>query len=182
MKAKLKHVHMFSNLKKHEIEIELEGRNVEFSEEENTPELKQKLRNEIHGIQRLPILFFSESGTTTEEPLLNSYEILPCEPLHEGHLNNLYEEIVYHAENKEEKILLQNTIGHAMGDKSCKRGVDYRVSLIQLVVMLRNKINEQIYDILDTMYEIQEILYAGENKRSVETILRMHCTLKPFFT
>ena len=34
MKAKLKHVHMFSNLKKHEIEIELEGRNVEFSEEE----------------------------------------------------------------------------------------------------------------------------------------------------
>ena len=61
-----------------------------------------------------------------------------------------------------------------MGNKSCKRGLDYRVSLIQLVVMLRNKINEQIYDILDTMCEIQEILYAGENKRSVETILRMH--------
>ena len=57
VKAKLKHVHMFSNLKKHEIEIELEGRNVEFSEEENTPELKQKLTNEIHGIQRLPTLF-----------------------------------------------------------------------------------------------------------------------------
>ena len=114
--------------------------------------------------------------TTTEELLLNSYEILPCEPLHDvkGHLNNLYEKIVYHAENKEEKILLQNTIGHVMGDNSCKRGVDYRVSLIQLVVMLRNKINEQIYDILDTMCEIQEILYAGENKRSVETILRMH--------
>ena len=147
---------------------------MEFSEEENIPELKQKLRNEIHGIQRLQTLFFSEPETTTEE--LNSYEILPCEPLHDvkGHLNNLYEEIVYHAENKEEKILLQNAIGHVMGDKSCKRGVDYRVSLIQLVVMLRNKINEQIYDILDTMCEIQEILYAGENKRSVETILCMH--------
>ena len=176
MKAKLKHVHMFSNLKKHEIEIELEGRNVVFSEEENTLELKQKLRNEIHGIQRLPTLFFSEPETTTEELLLNAYEILPCEPLHDvkGHLNNLYEEIVYHAENKEEKILLQNTIGHVMGDKSCKRGVDYRVSLIQLVVMLRNKVNEQIFDLLDTMCEIQEILYTGENKRSVETILRMY--------
>ena len=63
--------------------IELEGRNVEFSEEANTPELKQKLRNEIHGIQRLPTLFFSEPETTTEELLLNSYEILPCEPLHD---------------------------------------------------------------------------------------------------
>ena len=30
MKAKSKHVHMFSNLKKHEIEIELEGRNWNF--------------------------------------------------------------------------------------------------------------------------------------------------------
>ena len=121
----------------------------------------------------MPTLFFSEPETTTE---LNSYEILPCEPLHDvkGHLNNLYEEIVYHAKNKEEKILLQNTIGHVMGDKSCIRGIDYRVSLIQLVVTLRNKINEQIFDILDTMCEIQEILYASENKRSVETILRMH--------
>ena len=38
VEAKLKHVHMFSNIKKHEIEIELERRNVEFSEEENTLE------------------------------------------------------------------------------------------------------------------------------------------------
>ena len=39
---------MFSNFKKSEIEIELEGRNVE---------LKQKLRNEMYGIQRLVIFF-----------------------------------------------------------------------------------------------------------------------------
>ena len=99
--------------------------------------------------------------------MLNSHEILPCEPLHDvkGHIVNLYEELSYHAENREEKILLQNTIGHVMGDKSCKSGVDYRVSLIQLVVLLRNKIDEQLYDILETICEIQEMLYADENKR-----------------
>ena len=82
--------------------------------------------------------------------MLNSYEILPCEPLHDmkGHIINLYEEISYHAENREEKILLQNTIGDVMGDKTCKR---------QLVVLLRNKIDEQLYDILETMCEIQEM-------------------------
>ena len=33
---------MKANLKKHKIEIKLEGRNVEFSEEGNMSELKQK--------------------------------------------------------------------------------------------------------------------------------------------
>ena len=105
-------------------------------------ELKQKLRNEMHGIQRLPTLFF-QNLNVPQKRLCSTHEILPCEPLHDvkDHIVNLYEEISYHAENREEKILLQNTIGHVMGDKSCKRGVDYRVSLIQLVVLLRNKID-----------------------------------------
>ena len=59
---------MLSNLKKHEIEIELEGRNVEFSEEENMTELKQKLRNEMHSIQRLATLLFSAPAHAHAHP------------------------------------------------------------------------------------------------------------------
>ena len=58
----------------------------------------------MHGIQRLP----TEPECTTDKIMLNSYEILPREPLHDvkDHIN-LYKEISYHAENREEKILLQ---------------------------------------------------------------------------
>ena len=104
--------------------------------------------------------------------LLELYEILPCEPLHDvkGHIQNLFEEIPYHT--KKEK-LLQKTIDHVMGGKNCNRRVDYRVGLIQLVVLLRDKIDNDIFNIFETMCEIQEVVYSGESKRSVEMILRL---------
>ena len=171
-KTKLNNLHMFSKLKKHEVEIELQERNIKYSCEEKAPELNQKLRNEMHGIQRLPALFFTEPEASPENMLLELYEILPCEPLHDvkGHIQNLFEEIPYRT--KKEK-LLQNTIDHVMGGKNCNRGVDYRVGLIQLVVLLRDKIDDDIFNIFETMCEIQEVLYSGESKRSVEMILRL---------
>ena len=171
-KTKLNYLHMFSKLKKHEVEIELQERNIKYSCEEKAPELNQKLRNEMHGIQRLPALFFTEPEASPENMLLELYEILPCEPLHEvkGHIQNLFEEIPYHT--KKEK-LFQKTIDHVMGGKNCNRGVDYRVGLIQLVVLLRDKIDDDIFNIFETMCEIQEVLYSCESKRSVEMILRL---------
>ena len=61
-----------------------------------------------------------------------------------------------------------------MGGKNCKRGVDYLVGLIQLVTLLRDKIDDDIFDIFETMCEIQEVLYGSESKTSVEMILRLH--------
>ena len=122
----------------------------------------------MHGIQHLPALFFTEPEASPENMLLELYEILPCEPLHDvkGHIQNLFEEIPYYT--KKEK-LLQKT----MGGKNCNRGVDYRVGLIQLVVLLLDKIDDDIFNIFETMCEIQEVLYSGESKRSVEMILRL---------
>ena len=61
-----------------------------------------------------------------------------------------------------------------MGGKNCNRGVGYHVGLIQLVALLRDKIYDDIFDIFETMCEVQEVLYGGESKRSVEIILRLH--------
>ena len=48
--------------------------------------------------------FFTEPEASPEKLLLESYEILPCEPLCDvkGHILNLFEEIPYHVTNKKE--------------------------------------------------------------------------------
>ena len=164
-KTKLNNLHMFSKLKKHEVEIELQERNIKYYCEKKGDELQQKLRSEMHGIQRVPALLFTEPEVSPEKLLFESYEILPCEPLHDvkGHILN-------HVKNKKEK-LLQKTIDYVMGGKKCKRGVDYRVGLIHLVTLLHDKIDDDIFDIFETMCEVQEVLYGGsESKRSVEMI------------
>ena len=95
----------------------------------------------MHGIQRVSTLFFPEPEVSPEKLLSESYEILPCEPLHDvkGHILNLFEEIPYHVTNKKEK-LLQKTIDYVMGGMNCNRGVDYRW-LIQLVALSRDKLH-----------------------------------------
>ena len=68
--------------------IELRQRNVPFSEESNKEFLKSKLKHEMHGMQRLPALFY-ERKRTAEDLMLKNYD-------DKGHIDNLYEEIPYH--------------------------------------------------------------------------------------
>ena len=112
-KAKLNNLHMFTKLKKHEIELELSQRNIPYSTEDKIEVIKTKLKKHMHGMQRLPALFFNE---WQNRDMLNSYEILPCEPLHDikGHITNIYEEIVYHATNEKERSLLKSTIQQSL--------------------------------------------------------------------
>ena len=42
----------------------------------------------------------------------------------------------------------------SLEDKSCKRGVDYRASLIKCVILLQNKIDDHLMNILETVCEI----------------------------
>ena len=123
----------------------------------------------MHGTQRLPALFFYERTKTAEDLMLKEYEILPCEPLHDvkGHIINLYEEIPYHACNEDEKSLIKPVIHQSLEDKSCKRGVDYRASLIKCVILLQNKIDDDLLNILETMYEIQDLMYTSEENRTI---------------
>ena len=95
--------------------------------------LEEKLIKEMHGIQRLPLLY--NQGFFEQ---LESYEVLPCEPLHDviNHIENLYIELPLHLK-KEEKKLMEEFISLSFERKETKRGVDCRKSLIKLTNRLK---------------------------------------------
>ena len=165
---------LYNNLSKTEIMQELHERGVKFIHNDNKNNLELKLKVEMHGIQRLPALYFEEHDFN-DDLMINKYEILPCEPLHDvkGHISNLYEELIHHV-NKQEKEILQNLILLSFEGKDCKRGVDYRKSIVKLVIALDGKIDKQVYNIFSTMCNIQALLYYDESKRTVENILRLN--------
>ena len=107
--------------------------------------------------------------------MVEHYEILGCEPLHDvkHHIENMNVELPHHL-NKTEKKLMEETIQLSLERKEIKRGIDYRKSLIKWNVSLRGKIDANVFKILYTLCEIQDILYAGEMERTVENILRFH--------
>ena len=86
---------------------------------------------------------------------------------------NLYEEILYH-DNENEKSLIKQVIHQSLEDKSCKRGVDYRASLSKCVILLQNKIDDDLLNILETVYEIQDQMYTSEENRTMDKMLCLH--------
>ena len=133
-----------------------------------TKETFRSIINEMHGIQRLPMLYNQDVF-----PLLDNYEVLGCEPLHDvtNHIDNLYMELPHHL-NKSEKKMMEEIIFLSFERKDTKRGIDYRKSLLKLTIYLKGKINNDVYRILLTMCEIQHP-FADETKRTVENILRL---------
>ena len=113
---------LYSNLKKCEIIDELHERGIKFSIDEKKPDLAAKLIEEMHGVQRLPSLFQADVSMVD---LLENYEILGCEPLHDikNHIANLYDELPHHL-SKEERTLFEDMVNVSLGKKDCKRGVD----------------------------------------------------------
>ena len=124
-----------------------------------TKETFRSIRNEMHGIQRLPMLYNQDVF-----PLLDNYEVLGCEPLHDvtNHIDNLYMELPHHL-NKSEKKMMEEIIFLSFERKDTKRGIDYRKSLLKLTIYLKRKINNDVYRILLTMCEIQHLLQMKQN-------------------
>ena len=71
---------LYSNLKKHEIIDELHQRDIKFSIDNKKYILEEKLKSEMHGIQRFPSIMQADASMMC---LLMNYEILGCEPLHD---------------------------------------------------------------------------------------------------
>ena len=88
------------------------------------------------------------------------------------HWKNLLEEIPHHL-SKTENTLFQS-ISMIGLNKDTKRAVDYRKTAINLSIHLKDKINNDIYQILLTGCNMQEILYAFEQERNMKLILRYH--------
>ena len=63
-----------------------------------------------------------------------------------------------HHQPKLQKNLFEETIIASIEKKDCKRGIDYRKSLIKMNVALHGKIDKSIYMILSRLCKIQRIL------------------------
>ena len=164
-----------ANISKPDLVGELHERNVSFRMDEKKDSLMQKLESELSGIHHVPALLFGSSELDLSTLGLDTYEVLPVEPLHTiaGHTKNLYVEIPFHL-GKEERKIFEKAAAASFGGKEVKRGCDYRKSLVDLVLFLEGKINTEIYSLLAQLSEIQEVMYSDEKDRSQNQILRFY--------
>ena len=160
---------IYENLSKVDIVDDLHQRNISFYQNQTKEFLHKLLKKEVKGIQHVLALLVPNINNVD---ILNNYEVLPNEPMHDiaGHWKNLLAEIPYHLP-KTEKSLFQ-CISMVGLNKDTKRAVDYRKTAINLSIHLIDKINNDIYQILLTGCNMQEILYAFEQERNMKLILR----------
>ena len=83
---------LYTNLNKNELIEELDDRGIHWKSSDNASKMLQKLKTEMHGIQRVPSLHFNCPEGDIDLMYLGNYEILACEPLHdiENHIKNLF--------------------------------------------------------------------------------------------
>lgn len=76
--------------------------------------------------------------------------------------------------SRDEKIIFNQALTSAFEGKDCKRGSDYRSSLLKICSLLKGQIPKVQYEILTTLAEIQQILYSHDISRTNRSILRLH--------
>ena len=164
----------FENMSKVDLEKEVRARRLE-TRGELKPDLKQALTNHLGGKVRVPALLFLNPEAPLQNLNLEGYEVLPSEPMHDlaGHIGNLLQELPGHVP-QQAASLLREAVKLTVEDKDKKRAFDQRCSIIVASSQLRQKAPLKVQQLLNTLVEMQEILYAGENTRSPRLILRYH--------
>ena len=166
---------LYEKLTKAQIIEELDDREIKWTASDTSADLLNLLKTNMHGIQRVPSLLFNRPEDDIEDLMLGHYEILPCEPLHdiENHIKNLFEEIPHHM--GDDKKPIKEFLVAVFNGKECKRGCDYRLSLIKVFGYFKEKYPEHaITEILYTLCEIQKILYLQESQRTVANVLHLY--------
>ena len=163
----------FQDLTKDELIRELSARGI--YEGNSKEELQNLLKEELHGVQRVPALLYQNPDLPLDEINCGDYEVLGFEPLHDisHHIENVLTELPSHL-SKDEASELNALIEFCMGGKETKRAFDYRCALILISNQIRGKINPKAQLLLDTLVEIQEIAYNSEAQRTPRSILRFH--------
>ena len=102
--------------------------------------------------------------------------MLPTEPLHDigHHIENVFAELPHQLKAKGKAF--QESITMCLGGKETKRGVDYRAALVKVTAYLRQNglLSEKELQVLDTLTDMQRILYSTDEKRSPQLILRYY--------
>ena len=129
----------------------------------------------------VPALLYNNPDQTLESLHLQYYEILPSESMHDvaGHIDNLLEEIPNHVLKPENKKVnnnleeLKKVIELSMEENKINRCVDYRCGLLKVTHYMEDKFSKENKDmqlLLETLAEIQCILYASEKDRTPEIL------------
>ena len=146
-------------------------------EVETKKDLKELLVESLQGKQRVPALLINNPEASLSDFGLENYEILPCEPLHDigHHIENVFAELPSHLSADESKVI-EESIKLSLAGKESKRCADYRMALIKTTAVAHQsgKVSKEVLDVLDTLVEMQRILYANENCRSPALILRYY--------
>ena len=108
------------------------------------------------------------------------YEILPAEPLHDigHHIENFLTEYPRHLTTAESN-LIDETVELCIGGKDTKRCVDYRSPLVKLagVAHQYGTMSKEALLAIDSLVDIQRILYLDEENRSPALILYCATTI-----
>ena len=132
-------------------------------------DLESELMSQLREVQRVPALLYSSPATPLEDLGLASYEALPCEPMHDlsNHVRYLLKELPKHLTG-DQKRKLEETRELTLAGKETKRASDYRSAII-LFSRMRGFLTETL---LDTLVEMEEVLYSKDYKRCPRLILR----------
>ena len=137
--------------------------------------LRTSLNMKMHGIQRMPALFFNTPIASPNEINLSRYEILINEPLHDisNHIKNIQEELLHHVP-KEKKMHVKNIIARSFNGKEAKNSADHR----KILLIITNWFIESLKDhfttnILISLCETQKVLYLPDRNRSPLTIFHL---------
>jgi len=162
------------NLSKNELQQEARARNLKYDGNLKST-LQQVFVNDLHGQKRVPALLYSTPQASLESLNIESYEVLTCEPMHDlaGHIANILQELPHHL-TEEASALLKETITLAIGGRDKKRACDQRYSIIAASSQMRRKVPLKVQQLLDTLVEMQDILYGSEEKRCPRLVLRYH--------
>jgi len=164
----------FTALQKPELELELAGRGI--YDGKTKKDMQKLLEEDLHGVSQVPELLYSSPQSSLKSLNLGSYEVLPCEPMHDiaHHIENLLTELTVHIEDEECKNKLLEAASLTTGRKETKRAVDFCCSLITTSLYVQGTAGPRVQSLLDTMVDMQDILYKDDNKRSPRLILRYH--------
>ena len=162
----------FKNLKVQQLRRELQERGEDDSSTKQ--QLQDRLAEVLGGTTRRPALLYGDTRLSLKELNLEQYEVLFFEPLHccLNHIAHVLGELPHHITDVDVLLTLKETISLAlMKDKL--RCTDYRCALLQVIILLADKVDQSVLELLTTLAEMMGIFYSKEDSRNPKQILRL---------
>ena len=127
IKLQKQQLKLYERFSKTEITQEFHQSAVKFTSTLTKKDLMDILSYEMHGMQRLPALWYDYPNHSMEERNFSHYEILPNESLHDvsNYIKNIYQELPSHMINNEKKIVIE-VIDQLFNGKEARNSSDYR--------------------------------------------------------